>query len=81
MVINALLQFGQNTGLHFKFDGKHFTLCIMAVNVVKKNRSPEIHCLNIMSIKLEAYVPLKQKEKRKEIILHVVSSVLVFDVM
>ena len=48
----ALLQFGQNnTGLHLKFDGKHFSLCIMAVTVVKKNRSPEIHCLNIMSIK------------------------------
>ena len=62
------------------------SLCRPEVNelthmLLLKNRSPEIHCLNIMSIKLEAYVPLKQKEKRKEIILYVVSSVLVFDVM
>ena len=39
------------------------------------------HCSNIMSIKYEANAPLKQEEKKKEIILHVVGSVLVFDVM
>ena len=32
----ALLQFGQNTGFDFKFNLKHFSLCIMAVTDVKK---------------------------------------------